>query len=153
MASGSLNILLVEDNPDHAELIRRGFAERSKRVELTVVQDGEQALDFLLRRGAFGVDPRPWPDLVLLDLRLPKLDGFQVLRQIKASQQLRRIPTVILTTSDAESDLVKAYAEHANSYLVKPADFERFVTLAANVEEYWFECNRQPRFSEPGGPA
>ncbi len=145
---GLLRILLVEDNPDHAELIRRGFAENSDRVQLTVMPDGEAAVGYLFRRGPWaepGSSPRP--HLILLDLRLPKLDGFQVLQEVKDSPELCQIPTVILTTSEAETDMAKAYARHANSYLVKPVDFERFVSLVGDIEGYWLEWNRQPAAS------
>ena len=145
---GLLRILLVEDNPDHAELIRRGFAENSDRVQLTVMPDGEAAISYLFHRGPWaepGSSPRP--HLILLDLRLPKLDGFQVLQEVKDSPQLCQIPTVILTTSEAENDMAKAYAKHANSYLVKPVDFERFVSLVGDIEGYWLEWNRQPAAS------
>jgi CheY-like chemotaxis protein len=142
---GPLRILLVEDNPDHAELIRRGFAENSDRVELTVMPDGEAAVGYLFRRGSWAPPhSSPRPHLILLDLRLPKLDGFQVLQEVKDSPELCQIPTVILTTSEAEGDMARAYAQHANSYLVKPVDFERFVSLVADIEGYWLEWNRQP---------
>ena len=142
---GPLRILLVEDNPDHAELVRRGFEEHSRRVLLTLVPDGEAALDYLFRRGDWS-DPAqsPRPNLILLDLRLPKLDGFQVLQAVKAESELCNIPTVVLTTSEAESDMARAYSRHANSYLVKPVDFDRFVDLVAEIEGYWLDWNRQP---------
>ena len=145
---GPLRILLVEDNPDHAELIRRGFAENSDRVQLTVMPDGEAAVGYLFRRGPWAEpDASPRPQLILLDLRLPKLDGFQVLQEVKDSPELCQIPTVILTTSEAEGDMARAYAKHANSYLVKPVDFERFVSLVGDIEGYWLEWNRQPAAS------
>ena len=145
-AGGPLRILLVEDNPDHAELIRRGFDEHSSgRVELTVLPDGEAAVGYLFRRGEWAEPARsPRPNLILLDLRLPKLDGFAVLEEIKSSRDLSPVPTVILTTSEAESDVAQAYARHANSYLVKPVDFEHFVSLVGDIESYWLEWNRQP---------
>jgi CheY-like chemotaxis protein len=145
LSRGPLRILLVEDNPDHAELVRRGFEEHSQRVLLTLVPDGEAALDYLFRRGDWSDPARsPRPNLILLDLRLPKLDGFQVLQAVKAESELCNIPTVVLTTSEAEGDMARAYARHANSYLVKPVDFDRFVDLVAEIEGYWLDWNRQP---------
>jgi len=150
--SGRLHILLVEDNHDHVELIRRGLAEGSSRSTLTVLHDGEAALDYLLRRGEWSDPARsPRPDLVLLDLRLPKRDGFGVLEEVKSSDALCRIPILILTTSDAEADIVRAYTGHANSYLVKPVDFSRFVALAAELEDYWLDWSRLP--PPPAGAA
>jgi len=144
-SSEGLRILLVEDNRDHVELIRRGLAEGSSRSSLTVLHDGEAALDYLLRRGEWSDPGRsPRPDLILLDLRLPKRDGFGVLKEVKTSPELCRIPILILTTSDAEADIVRAYGAHANSYLVKPVDFGRFVALASEIEDYWLEWSRLP---------
>jgi CheY-like chemotaxis protein len=144
-AADVLHILVVEDNPDHTELIRRALVEHSPRLRLSAVRDGEAALDYLWRRGAYR-DERtsPRPHLILLDLRLPKLDGFQVMHEVKASPDLRRIPLVVLTTSAADGDMRRAYAEHANSYLVKPVDFQKFVELMGWVEKYWLEQNHQP---------
>ncbi len=138
-------VLLVEDNPDHEELIRRALDERRAPVSLHVARHGEEALDYLLRRGAWRDSAHsPRPRLVLLDLRLPRADGFEVLEAIKADPSLADIPVVILTTSDSEQDIARAYERHANSYLVKPADHVRFSELVASVESYWLELNRQP---------
>jgi CheY-like chemotaxis protein len=144
-------ILLVEDNVDHEELIRRALEERGAPVELKVARHGEEALDYLFRRGEWS-DPQrsPRPRLVLLDLRLPRVDGFQVLGAIKSTPPLRDIPVVILTTSDSEQDMARAYARHANSYLVKPVDHQRFGQLVASVESYWLELNRQPAVEDAG---
>jgi CheY-like chemotaxis protein len=140
-----LSILLVEDDADHADLVRRSVSQLAREAELTVVGDGEDAVAYLLRRGSWADPSRsPRPRLILLDLRLPKLDGFQVLEQIKGSEELRSIPVVVLATSQAETDMARAYASHANSYLVKPVDFERFVDLVKEVDEYWLDWNRQP---------
>lgn len=140
----SLRILLVEDNPDHAMLVERGITEGEGRAQVQVVGDGEEALSYLRRQGAWS-DPEtsPRPHLILLDLRLPRLDGFHVLRAIKGAPELRAIPVVILTTSEATPDMKKAYALHANSYLVKPTDFDRFVALMRDVESYWLGWNRE----------
>ena len=138
-----LPVLLVEDNPDHEELIRRAFIERGARVTLSVARHGEEALDYLHRRGSHG-DAARRPRLILLDLRLPRVDGLEVLGEIKASPELRSIPTVVLTTSEAEHDVARAYSQHANSYLVKPVDFAGFERLIGSVELYWLDLNRQP---------
>jgi CheY-like chemotaxis protein len=144
-------ILLVEDNPDHEELVRRALEERAAPVALKVVRHGEEALDYLFRRGVWR-EPRqsPRPRLVLLDLRLPRVDGLQVLAAVKSTPPLRDIPVVILTTSDSEQDMAGAYARHANSYLVKPVDHQRFADLVASVESYWLDLNRQPAVEVAG---
>ena len=138
-------VLLVEDNPDHEELIRRAFAERQPKVALAVARHGEEALDYLHRRGNYQ-DPStsPRPRLILLDLRLPRVDGLEVLGEIKSTPSLRSMPVVVLTTSDSEHDVQRAYAQHANSYLVKPAEFSRIRELIDRVEGYWLDVNRLP---------
>ena len=144
MCAKNLVVLLVEDDPDHAEFVRRALRQQSPGVEVFVAVDGREALDYLGRRGAFADPSRsPRPDLVLLDLNLPKLDGFGVLRELKGSEQFRAIPAVILTTSDAEGDVTRAYAAHANSYLVKPPDYTSFMQLIAALDTYWREWNRE----------
>jgi len=137
-----LRVLLVEDDPDHAELVRRGLEEYGSQLQLTHVADGESALEYLKDRAPRNTPGRP--HLILLDLRLPRMDGLEVLREIKASPDLADIPCVVLTTSRAEGDMLKAYRLHANSYLVKPGDYERFVELIAGVERYWLRQNAQP---------
>lgn len=138
-------MLLVEDNPDHEELIRRAFAERVPRVALAVARHGEEALDYLHRRGQYQDPSRsPRPRLILLDLRLPRVDGLEVLGEIKASPTLRATPVVVLTTSDSEHDVARAYAQHANSYLVKPAEFARIRDMLDRVQGYWLGMNRLP---------
>jgi CheY-like chemotaxis protein len=146
LVRGELRVLLVEDDPDHAELVRRGLEDYGSRIALTHVEDGEAGLDYLRERA-----PRDAPDrphLILLDLRLPKVDGLEVLREIKGDPDLSDIPCVVLTTSQAEGDMVKAYQLHANSYLVKPGDYRRFVELIAGVERYWLGQNSQPPSGE-----
>jgi CheY-like chemotaxis protein len=143
MKEKRFNVLLVEDNLDHAELVIRSFAEHRLDKAIHHVQDGESALDYLFHRGAF-IDSaiHPAPDVVLLDLRLPKVDGLEVLKQVKADTDLRLIPVVVLTTSAAEIDLVKAYEGYANSYLVKPVDFEKFAKLMHDLHVYWLDWNQ-----------
>ncbi len=145
MEGEPLVILLVEDNHDHAELIVRSFQDHRVTNKIYHVVDGEVALDYLFRRGQY-TDPEksPQPHVILLDLRLPKIDGLEVLKNIKADDELRCIPVIILTTSEAESDLARAYEHHANSYLVKPVDFGKFVQLMDNMGFYWLGWNRHP---------
>ena len=145
MIGEPLNILLVEDNLDHMELIRRSFEDHRIANRLFHVEDGEEALDFLFGRGKFA-DPatRPLPHLILLDLRLPKIDGLDVLKEIKEDETLRKIPVTVLTTSEAETDVAMAYAHHANSYMVKPVDFDKFHNLMNDLGLYWLAWNRKP---------
>lgn len=141
-----LIILLVEDNPDHAELIMRSFEEHRILNQIFHVKDGAEALDYLFHRGIFA-DPgkSPRPHVILLDLRLPKIDGLEVLAQIKSSEGLLRIPVVALTSSESERDMAGAYNRHVNSYLVKPVDFEKFGKLMDDLGFYWLAWNRKPR--------
>ncbi len=145
MKGEPFEILLVEDNADHAELIRRSFAANQVVNRLNMVTDGQAALDYLFQKGKYTDSSKnPRPDVILLDLRLPKVDGLEVLRQIKADEGLQSIPVVILTSSAAEHDLAQAYKQHANSYLVKPVSFEQFTKLMADLGYYWLGWNRYP---------
>jgi len=138
-------ILLVEDDPAHAEIVRRNFVDFRMANRLVHVADGQAALDYLYRRAEFSnPDHSPRPSLILLDLRLPKIDGLEVLKNIKSDPDLGRIPVVILTTSAAETDMVKAYDNHANSYLVKPVDLPQFVALMKALGYYWLAWNEFP---------
>jgi CheY-like chemotaxis protein len=142
---GDIQVLLIEDDPDHEELVRRAFRHGVTRVSLQVARHGEEALDYLFRRGEYRDPARsPRPRLILLDLRLPRRDGLEVLAEIKSSPELRAIPAVVLTTSESDLDVARAFAQHANSYLVKPVDFARFEKLIGDVEAYWLNLNRQP---------
>ena len=148
MKEEPLDILLVEDNPDHAELIRRSLRGHRVANRITHMVDGEAALDFLFQRGVDSDERlRRRPHLVLLDLRLPRIGGLEVLRQIRACRQLDGTPVVILTTSDAETDMRAAYHHRANSYLVKPLEFEEFDQLMNDLGFYWLAWNRQPEGS------
>lgn len=140
-----LIILLVEDNQDHAELVIRNLEESQVANRVIHVEDGEAALDYMFGRGNYADrKPFPRPDLVLLDLRLPRIDGLEVLKEVKAHPELRAIPVVILTTSDAERDLAMAYEHHANSYVTKPVDFSIFNQLLRDLGFYWLAWNRRP---------
>lgn len=147
-----INILLVEDDLAHAEIVRRNLADFRVANTITHLKDGQAALDYLHRpRSDFANPATPWPDLILLDLRLPKVDGLEVLRDLKADPDLRKIPTVILTTSKAEQDVMAAYDLGAGSYLVKPVDFQKFTALLNGVGFYWLAWNQYPfpRVSPP----
>ena len=141
----ALIILLVEDNPAHAELVRRSLGGHPILNKIFHVSNGELALDYLFRRGAY-LDPAqsPRPHLILLDLRLPRIDGLEVLKEIKTTPGLKKIPVVILTTSAAEQDVINAYEQHVNSYLVKPLNFENFTRLMNNLGFYWLGWNHPP---------
>jgi two-component system response regulator len=140
-----MRILLVEDNPAHAELIIRSLEDHEIPNEINHVSDGEAALHFLHREGKYK-DPNssPRPDLILLDIRMPKIDGLEVLKRIRSNEDLEPIPTVILTTSGAERDVLEAYRLHANSYLVKPLDFGQFERLMDDLGFYWLAWNYRP---------
>ena len=138
-------ILLVEDDLAHAEIVRRNLRDFRVANRIIHVEDGQAALDYLYRRDAYADnEANPRPHLILLDLRLPKVDGLEVLSRIKKDADLRSIPTVVLTTSSAELDMAKAYANGAGSYLVKPVDFEKFAKLMNVFGFYWLACNKYP---------
>lgn len=145
MRGEPVTILLVEDDPAHAELVMRSFEDHRVANRIRHVLDGDAALDYLFRRGAY-VHPAdsPRPHLILLDLRLPGLDGLDVLKEIKGSDELQKVPVVILTTSDAERDVARAYELHANSYVVKPLDFAKFTQLMDELGFYWLSWNHYP---------
>lgn len=130
-------ILLVEDNPGDIRLTQEALKESELDVHLDVVSDGEQAVDFLLRKGKYGSSPRP--HIILLDLNLPKKNGIEVLREIKVHDSLKKIPIVVLTTSDADHDISKAYGLGANCYILKPVDFDDFARVIRLIEEFWFK--------------
>jgi CheY-like chemotaxis protein len=133
-------ILLAEDDPGDQELTRRALEQSRIRNDLHIVEDGEEALDYLLRRGKYE-DPAssPKPDLMLLDLNMPKMDGKQLLKQMRADPNLRRIPVVALTTSKQESDIIRTYDLGANSYIVKPVDMDQFINAIKVLKDYWFQ--------------
>lgn len=148
MSGRPIEILLVEDDAAHAEIVRRGFAKSRLANQVQHVSDGQAALDYL---ALSFTDPAnaPRPDIILLDLRLPKVDGIEVLRRIKEDPATRAIAVVILTTSKAEQDIVRAYSNYANSYLAKPVDFGQFSELMNAFGFYWLAWNRFPQL-DPG---
>ena len=145
MIGEQILIMLVEDNADHAELVIRTLESHHIPNRILHISDGETALDYLLRRNDFS-DPQtsPRPHIILLDLRLPRVDGLEVLRMIKKEgDELRNIPVVVLTTSEAEKDVLRAYEYYVNSYLVKPVGYEDFNNLMHDLGGYWLGWNKQ----------
>ena len=137
-----IEILLVEDNPADVRLTLEAFKEAKLRNRLSVAGDGAESLAFLRREGKYSDAPRP--DLILLDLNLPKKDGREVLAEIKADEDLRRIPVVILTISKAEEDILKTYDLHANCYVTKPVDLDQFMRVVRSIEEFWLSIVKLP---------
>lgn len=145
MNGEAMNILLVEDNMAHAELVKRSFEEHSLANKIQHVRDGEEALNYLFQREKYAdAESYPLPHVVLLDLRLPRVDGLEVLKQIRMSEKTKKLPVVVLTTSAAETDAARAYEFHANSYLVKPLDFDQFSSLMKDLGFYWLAWNHFP---------
>lgn len=137
-----INILLVEDSPGDIRLTREAFREATVPNTLSVVADGVEAMEFLHRRGRYVEAPRP--DLILLDLNLPRMDGREVLASIKENTDLATIPVVVLTTSDAETDIQESYSRRANSYLVKPVDVDSFFSQVRSLEDFWLKAVSLP---------
>ncbi len=131
----SIQILLVEDNPGDARLTLEAMREAKVQNKIHIVEDGVQAMQFLRREGTYADAPRP--DLILLDLNLPKKDGREVLAEVKADPALKRIPVVVLTTSSADEDVLRAYDLHANCYVTKPVDLTQFMKIVCRIEEFW----------------
>lgn len=136
-------VLLVEDNPSDVRLTKEAMKEGHVLNNLHVVGDGQAAIDFLQRKGQYADAPRP--DLVLLDLNLPKKSGREVLAEIKKDDDLKTIPIVVLTTSKAEEDIVKTYQLHANCFITKPVDLDKFIAVVQQVESFWLQVVRLPR--------
>jgi len=145
MSVAPITILLVEDDPAHAEIVRRNLETARVANRIFWVADGQAAMDYLLREGVYA-DPAksPVPGLILLDLRLPKMDGLEVLQAIKSNPRLSSIPVVVMTTSAAESDVANAYHYHANSYVVKPIDLIKFTALLDALGYFWLAFNKLP---------
>ena len=131
-----ITILVVDDNPTDIMIMREAFATTKVQVKLHTACDGVAALEFLRRIGSNANAPRP--DLILLDLNMPRKNGHEVLAEIKATESLRSIPVVILTTSQSEDDLARAYASHVNCYIRKPVDFDKFMKVVSSIEDFWF---------------
>jgi CheY-like chemotaxis protein len=139
-----IEILLVEDSPSDAEFTVEALKEAKVRNHLSLVEDGVQAMEFLRRQGKYAQAPRP--DLIMLDLNLPRKDGREVLAEMKADNNLKMIPVVVLTTSRAEQDVLRAYELHANCYITKPVDFQQFLNVVRSIESFWlFVVTLPPR--------
>lgn len=137
-----IEILLAEDNPGDVKLTEKALEEGHISNNLHVVTDGIEAMEFLRQEGEYA--EKPQPDLILLDLNMPRMDGRDVLEKMQAEDRLRRIPVVILTSSEAEEDIVRSYELSANAYLTKPVDFDGFVDIVERIEEFWFSVVRMP---------
>lgn len=130
-----VEVLLIEDNPGDVRLTQEAFKDGRVYVNLTVANDGVEAMEILNRKGPYAEKPRP--DLILLDLNLPRKNGREVLAEIKADEELRRIPVIVMTTSKAEQDIHRAYNLNANCYITKPVDLEEFLTVVRSIEDFW----------------
>jgi len=141
-AGRAIEILLVEDDPGDELITREAFEHNKLKNNLHVAHDGEEGLDFLDQRGQFEGAPRP--DLILLDLNLPKYDGRQLLEKVKSDADLARIPVVVLTTSSAEEDILRSYQLHANAYVTKPVDLDQFMNAVRQIDEFFVQVVRLP---------
>ncbi|WP_024288729.1 response regulator [Cellulomonas sp. KRMCY2] len=142
MTQKAIDVLLVEDDPGDVLMTREAFAENKVANRLAVVSDGVKAMAYLRKEGPYG--DVPTPDLVLLDLNLPRMDGREVLAAMKSDQELRRIPVVVLTTSEAEEDVLRSYSLHANAYVTKPVDFQRFIDVVRQIDDFFVSVVRLP---------
>lgn len=142
-----IDVLLVEDDPGDILLTREAFELNKVRNKLHVVNDGEQAMAFLRREGEYAEAPRP--DLILLDLNLPRKDGREVLQDIKGDKELRGIPVVVLTTSEAEEDILRSYHLHANAYVSKPVDFDQFINVVRRIDDFFVTVVKLPSSGQP----
>ncbi|GIG25128.1 two-component system response regulator [Cellulomonas denverensis] len=143
MAGKVIDVLLVEDDPGDVLMTQEAFEHNKVANRLSVVADGVSAMEFLRKEGEHA--NAPTPDLILLDLNLPKMDGREVLEALKGDEALRRIPVVVLTTSEAEEDVVRSYSLHANAYVTKPVDFDRFIEVVRQIDEFFVEVVRLPQ--------
>lgn len=143
MSIDPIEILLVEDNPADARLTKEALKEGKIKNNLYVVDDGEKAIDFLFKKGEFKDAVKP--DVIFLDLNLPKMDGREVLKIIKEADNLKTIPVVILTTSQAEEDIIKSYKYHANCYITKPLSLNQFANVVKSIEDFWFSIVKLPK--------
>ncbi len=146
MQQRPIEILHVEDNPGDIKLAEIALAELTSATRVHVVTDGDQAINFLRRRGTYALSPRP--DLILMDLNIPKLDGREVLREIKSDKDLRKIPVIVLTSSEAEQDIRMSYDLQANCYIRKSESLDQFLSVFKSIENFWFQTVRLPSENE-----
>jgi len=139
----AIEILMIEDNPGDIRLTQEALRDAKMNVNMSVLMDGISALAFLNHQGAYANAPEP--DLILLDLNLPLKSGFEILAEIKQNDHLRQIPVVVLTSSQAERDIVKSYNLHANAYVTKPVDLDQFIRVVQGIEDFWFEIVKLPK--------
>lgn len=145
MLHKEINILLAEDNPADVEITQEAFKRGKLGNKMFVVRDGREALDYLFHQGEYQDKAAyPTPDLILLDIKMPKVDGLEVLEKIKRDEELKRLPVIMLTVSDREADVIKAYNTGVNSYIVKPVKFSDFLEVVARVKEYWITITKLP---------
>jgi CheY-like chemotaxis protein len=142
MNSYEIDILLVEDNPGDVVLIQRSLRDAKVKLRLSVANDGVDAMAFLRKQGSNADAPRP--SIILLDLNMPRMNGYEVLAELKEDPDLRTIPVIILTSSDADQDVIKAYQHHANCYISKPIEFDKFIKVIRMIEEFWLSTVRLP---------
>ena len=142
VSGAPIEILLVEDNPGDVRLTQEAIREAKIRNKLNVVNDGEQAVAYVRRQGDYSDQPRP--DLILLDLNLPKKDGREVLQELKSDRDLHRIPVVVLTSSAAEQDILRTYDLYANAYVTKPVDLEQFMHVVSSIQDFWLNIVKLP---------
>jgi two-component system response regulator len=140
-----MNLLLIEDNPGDVRLTKEALKENNIHLDLKIAYDGEQALQYLLKEKEYM--HAETPDLIIMDINLPKKNGIEVLEKIKADNRLKRIPVIMLTTSDTYQDIDKCYALHANAYIIKPIDFDQFVAIIKSIYEFWFIAVKLPTVS------
>lgn len=140
-----VDILIVEDNPDDAEMAIRAFKKNNLTNRIIVLEDGEEALNFIFRKGPYANKPLVSPKIILLDLKLPKIDGLEVLKQVKQDPKTRMIPVIMLTSSKEESDIIESYKLGVNSYIVKPVEFDKFVSAVRDLGLYWLLLNQTPK--------
>jgi DNA-binding response OmpR family regulator len=146
MGNTEVEILLIEDNPQEAELTIRGLRKHNLANKLVHIDDGEEALDFIFARGNYELNKnRAQPKLILLDLKLPKVDGLEILKQIKTNEKTKTVPVVILTSSKEENDIIESYKLGVNSYIVKPVNFDSFIKAVADAGLYWVLLNQNPQ--------
>ena len=144
MLKSTTNILLIEDNPDDVELTLYAFKKNNIANPVEVVRDGQEALDYLFYKGKYSNSTHPLPGLILLDLKLPKVDGIEILKKVKHDRRLKLIPVIVITSSEEDRDVIESYDLGVNSYIRKPVDFDQFVETVKHIGLYWLLMNEPP---------